>query len=171
MLRRWLVSAVTVALAAGCGAAPTVAVTSPEAEGVRPAAAPSSGELSTTLAGGAVYDSSGVPLDRPGRSAPSAASDERRWEVRSLGPPAPAARLRPHRAGRRDIRLHHARLDNALRLIAESGRLNLVLEGDFPRLVTVDLLAVEPYDALVALAEAHGAQVRWQGNIVIVAAR
>jgi hypothetical protein len=82
---------------------------------------------------------------------------------------APRA-LRPPTVGPRTIRIDGARLDNALRIIAETGRFNLLVEGDLTRPVSARLVAVEPYEALVVLAGAHGALVNYDGSIVIVSA-
>jgi hypothetical protein len=70
--------------------------------------------------------------------------------------------------GKQDIWFNRARLDNALRLLADAGRFNLVLHGELSQSVTAELRSVEPYDALLALADAHGAQVRFRNSIVIV---
>jgi hypothetical protein len=73
--------------------------------------------------------------------------------------------------GPRTIRLRQAPLDSALRLIAQAGDFSLLLEGKMSKPVSVDLREVEPYDALVTLAAAHGALVRYDGRIVVVTAR
>lgn len=114
----------------------------------------------------------GVPVEVRVMRAPSVPPSARqgaRWETQTIvsHEVAPA---RPARVGRRDIRLRNARLDNALRHLAQEGRFNLVVEGDLAVPVTVHLERVEPYDALLAIAEAHGVEVRYRDNIVIVAA-
>jgi hypothetical protein len=90
-----------------------------------------------------------------------------RFAVRSLGqdpPPAP----RPPPSGRRDIELFDAPLDNALRLLADSGRFNLVIHDGLQGRVTVSLRNVEPYDALLVIARSHRLRVELDGNIVVV---
>jgi hypothetical protein len=116
----------------------------------------------------ASYDAFGRPL-----AASTAATIvvPERWETRSLGDVAPAAPLRPRTHGKRDIQLRNARLDNALRMIASEGGFNLVVEGDLTAPVTVELHAVDPYDALLALAEANGVHVRYEHDIVVVGSR
>ncbi len=94
---------------------------------------------------------------------------ESRWETQTIATQEPAP-PRPVRVGRRDIRLHNARLDNALRMLAQAGRFNLVVKGDLAAPVTVDLARVEPYDALLAIAEAHGVRVQYRDDIVVVTA-
>jgi hypothetical protein len=116
-----------------------------------------------------LYDARGRPHPTP----PSATTAQRttpddRWAVQSLGLVSKPQRSRPRRVGKRDIRMRNARLDNALRIIAELGRFNLVMKGSQSDPVTLDLSEVEPYDALLALAEARGMSIRYQGNVVIV---
>lgn len=85
---------------------------------------------------------------------------------------APVAPPQRHGSQRRiNLSLHRAELANALRLIAEAGRLNLVVEEGVTGEVSVELKRVRAYDALVALAEAHGAVVEPRGNILIVKRR
>jgi len=81
---------------------------------------------------------------------------------------APLPAPRPAQVGKRDFRLNDARLDNALRLIAEVGKFNLVIQGNLNQSVTVVLNGVEPYDALIAIAEAHGFRVHFERQIVTV---
>jgi len=85
-----------------------------------------------------------------------------------LGTATESREPRPARVGGRDLRLRGARLDNALRMLAQAGKFNLVIRGELKTPVSVELTAVEPYDALVALAEAHGLAIRYRSQIVIV---
>jgi hypothetical protein len=64
--------------------------------------------------------------------------------------------------------LRAARLDDAFRALADAGRFDLVLEGDFSRPVSLALFDVEPFEALAALAEAHGARLSYRKGTVIV---
>jgi len=109
------------------------------------------------------YDGAGRRIDSQG--APRGEVD--RWQSRSIDRHEPVA-ARPPRVGRRNIQLHHARLDNALRMLAREGRFNLVINGDLNQSISVDLRAVDPYEALLAIAHSHGVDVQYQGNIVIV---
>jgi hypothetical protein len=78
----------------------------------------------------------------------------------------------PRRGARRvDVSLRGANLPDALRLLAEAGRFDLVVDGDLGGTVTIDLYRVEPYEALVLMAEAKGAEVARHGNLVIVRPR
>jgi hypothetical protein len=110
------------------------------------------------------YDAFGRPLAEP-RSTTVAVQAR---ETVSLGEAGPPPTPRPRTRGRRDIQLHQARLDNALRMIAQEGGFNLIVESDLAAPVTVELRAVDPWDALVALAEAHGVAVRYENGIAIV---
>lgn len=106
-------------------------------------------------------------LDRPSVERPA----ESRWAVQHIDQPTPPLRIRPRRVGRRDVRFEGAPLGNALRLLAETGRFDLVLDGDFSQPISQVLRNVEPYDALLVLAEAHGAQVTCRATVVTVTAR
>ncbi len=59
-------------------------------------------------------------------------------------------------------------MDNAMRLLAEAGKFHLIIDRPMPQLVTAELLAVEPYDAILSIAEAHGIHVRYAGGAVQV---
>ena len=92
---------------------------------------------------------------------------------RTVVPQAPVAAEAPSRpppVGPRTVKLRQAPLESAMRLLAEAGNFNLLLEGDLSKPVSGDLKDVEPYEALVALAGAHGAFVRFDGRIVVVTA-
>lgn len=75
----------------------------------------------------------------------------------------------PPRVGRRDVEIRGARLDNALRMLAEHGRFNLVLPSTLAEPVHLRLRGVEPYDALRAVARSHGLEVVYVGEVVTVA--
>lgn len=94
-----------------------------------------------------------------------------RWEPRVLASPEPPPPPPVGVQRRVDVRLQGAELGEALRFLADTGRFALVAEGELRGRVDVDLRRVRPYDALVAIAEAHGAQVRRKGPIVVVTAR
>jgi hypothetical protein len=84
-------------------------------------------------------------------------------------PPAPPAR--PRLAKRVALELQRADLVNAMQLLADAGRFNLVLESGLSGQVSASLLDVEPYEALVALASANGARVEYENRIVVVRKR
>ena len=92
-------------------------------------------------------------------------------EPRTIAPPIePEPRVLGVRQ-RVDVRFRRADLDDALRFLADAGRFALVTDGSLTGAVSVDLRAVRPYDALVAIARAHGAEVEQSGNVVIVTQR
>jgi type II secretory pathway component HofQ len=68
----------------------------------------------------------------------------------------------------RDIRFHRASLANAARLLGEAGDFDVVVADDVGGEVSLDLRRVDPYLALVAIANARGAVVERQGRMVIV---
>jgi type II secretory pathway component HofQ len=67
------------------------------------------------------------------------------------------------------IELRDAPLDEVLRYLADAGGFSLVLEPSLGRPVTVSLHRVEPFDALVTLAEESGLRVRYANGVAIVA--
>lgn len=94
-------------------------------------------------------------------------------EGRTMVPQAPIAQdtpARPPPVGPRTVKLRQAPLESALRLLADAGQFNLLLEGDLSQPVSGDLKNVDPYEALLALASAHGAYVSFDGQIVVVTA-
>ena len=74
----------------------------------------------------------------------------------------------PPRVGRRNVEVRGARLDNTLRMLAEHGRFNLVLPSPLAEPVNLRLRGVEPYDALLAVAQSHGLEVAYAGDVVTV---
>lgn len=74
--------------------------------------------------------------------------------------------------GRRiHVAFRRAPLSEALRLLADEAHVQLVIADDLSGEVSVRLRAVRPYDAMLALAEAHGADVLRNGELVIIRAR
>lgn len=95
---------------------------------------------------------------------------EARWQPKTIGEPAPASRP----LGRRDrvtVRFANAELEEALRLLAAAGGFALVADGALDGRVNADLRHVRPYEALLSLAEAHGARVERRGDVVVVTPR
>lgn len=115
--------------------------------------------------GGARYDDSGRPLASPSVTL-APAEDRFATKAISSAPPPPPAR--PPRVGKRNIVLHNARIDNAMRMLAKVGRFNLVVQGEIADTVSVDLKGVEPYDAALAIAESKRVTLRYRDGIVIV---
>jgi hypothetical protein len=132
-----------------------------------PAHADLDGEAEPTVmeADGVRFDAAGRRVDDAGHT--TIAPPPTTTHTLSVREVAPA---RPRRVGPRDIQLHGARLDNALRMLAQEGRFNLVVRGDLALPISIDLKAVDPYEALLAIAQAHGIEVRYSDNIVIVGA-
>ena len=91
------------------------------------------------------------------------------FAVRRLSAAGPAVDERPLGTRRRvDVSFRGASLANALSFLANAGRFSLVADGPLTGTVDADLRNVVPYEALVALARAHGAQVQRRGRVVIV---
>ncbi|HZO12671.1 MAG TPA: hypothetical protein VFB62_05425 [Polyangiaceae bacterium] len=111
-----------------------------------------------------LYDDSGRPLAQS--DDPVAAQKEAQRQAQREAPSSTA--VTPRRVGRRDVRLHGARLDDALRALAVAGRFHLVVPEPLSQPIDLELVRVEPYDALVVLAEAHGLSVSYRRGIVIV---
>jgi hypothetical protein len=115
----------------------------------------------------------GAALDAWDTESPAAAAQaSRKLAPVAIAPVTIAARPeeppRPRRAGRVAVHFQRADLTNALQFLADAGRFNLVLEGGLSGQVSASLLDVDPYDALVALAEANGATTSYDRRIVTV---
>ena len=63
-----------------------------------------------------------------------------------------------------------ANLADSLRFLAGAGGFNLVADENLGGPVTVDLHGVDPYDALVVIAESQGLEVDYSRGIVRVGA-
>jgi hypothetical protein len=55
-----------------------------------------------------------------------------------------------------------------MRLLAEAGKCHLIIDRPIPQLLTAQFRGVEPYDALLSIAEAHGIHVRYAGGSVLL---
>jgi hypothetical protein len=102
-----------------------------------------------------------------GESTPAAHDDARRSRVlgRSAGPSI------VRRGSLVDVRFAEAEVREAMRLLAEAAGLDVVVEEDVRGTVTLDLRDVRPFDAMEAIAAAHGARVELQGRLAVVRAR
>jgi hypothetical protein len=67
------------------------------------------------------------------------------------------------------VELREAPLDEVLRFLADAGGFGVVIEPSAVRPVTVSLHRVEPFDALVTVAESNGLRVRYAEGVAIVA--
>lgn len=112
-----------------------------------------------------------VSRERPAEAESMRMSQLRaRWQPKSIGEPTRVERP----LGRRErvtVRFANAELEEALRLLADAGGFAMVADGDLAGRVNADLRQVRPYEALVSLAEAHGARVERRGAVVVVTPR
>jgi hypothetical protein len=83
----------------------------------------------------------------------------------------PAAPSRPRRGARVDVSFHGADMVNAFQFLADAGRFNLVMQDGLTGRVSATLHGVDAYDALVSIAEANGATVSCEGQVVVVKKR
>lgn len=111
------------------------------------------------------YDDDGRPLEEP--PAPRLPEGLVRLAPTSTSPSDPAT-IPPARRGKRDVRLRDARLDDALRMLAEAANLGLVLPEPLTQPIRLELRAVDPVDVIEMLAASHGLEVRWQGRVLVV---
>lgn len=103
----------------------------------------------------------------PSRSFYDGPSD--RWAVKQIGAPAAEqGAARPKRTKLVDIDLVRAPFDETARLLSDAGRFNVVVEAPSASAVTVHLKSIEPYDALLILAEARGLEVSYRRGVVVV---
>jgi hypothetical protein len=94
-------------------------------------------------------------------------STPKSMEVKRIGEP-PRSLPPLGRRTRVDVHFRDADLGDALRFLAEAGEFALIADGKLPGKVNADMRRVVPYDAVVALAEAHGANVERSGRILVV---
>lgn len=109
-----------------------------------------------------------VSAPREGVSAPPSRTLAQHQTILIGDPAPPPAPSRPRSRGKVEVSFHRADLENALRFLADSGRFNLVVESGLAGSVTAQLRGVDAYDALVTIAEANGASVRYERGIVMV---
>lgn len=89
--------------------------------------------------------------------------------VVTVAPARDAGAPRPRgRRARVDASFHRADLSDALRMLADAGGLDVVVAEGVRGVVTLALRDVDPYDAIVAVASAHGARVSVRGRVVVV---
>jgi hypothetical protein len=94
------------------------------------------------------------------------AEDLDRFAVRRIG----EAR-QPIRHGRRrriDVAFDGADLPNALRLLADAAGLQLVVADGVGGTISARWTRIDPVDAMVMLAETHGASVELRGRFAVV---
>ena len=108
-------------------------------------------------------EASGAPVVR---IAAAPAEDVDRFAVRRIG-----EERQPVGHGRRrrvDIAFHQADLPNALRLLADAAGVQLVVSDGVDGSITASFRRVDPLDAMVLLAETHGAEVELRGRFAVV---
>jgi hypothetical protein len=143
-------------LASGCAPAlPHPAP--PPASAPRPQAA-ASADLDAWLAGS---DESSPARSRALLRGPIAAGP-----VTIAAPLAEAPR--PRRRSHVDVSFQKADMTNAFQFLADAGRFNLVMQEGMNGQLSATLRGIDPYDALVALAQANGVEVRYDRDVVVL---
>lgn len=127
----------------------------------------SAGETSRGSALQVLYDGDGRPLTQP----PAPRHEPRAVSPVPSRPRPPRATPPPARRARRDVRFHDARLDDALRMLAEAANLGLVLSGPLAQPIHLELTAVDPVDAIELLATTHDLEVTFRRGVVVVRPR
>lgn len=142
------------------------------AEAPRPKAAPLAADLEEWVGSASPRGSSArtttLAQPRSGDDAPRAGVHARHIAARDeFVERAP----RPGGRGRVDVSFQGADMVNAFQFLADAGRFNLVMQDGLTGKVSATLRGVDPYDALVSLAEANGATVKYDRSIVVVSKR
>jgi hypothetical protein len=104
------------------------------------------------------------------RDEPAARPVVDRWGSRTLAAVV-AEPPRPRRRGRVDVSFQKSDMASAFQLLADAGRFNLVMAEGLTGQVSATLRGIDPYDALKAVAEANGVEVRYEGDVVVVKKR
>lgn len=84
--------------------------------------------------------------------------------IEAKEPPVP----RPAGRNKVDVHFQRAEIKQAFQFLADVGNFNLVLDDTLSGQVSARLRGVDAYDALVTLADANGATVRYDRRIVVV---
>jgi hypothetical protein len=145
-------------LTAGCAAAPPP-----------PRAAPLPADLSAWV-GDAAHPAAPSRAMAPAAEPREAEAPRAGFASHPLAAP-PERAPRPGGRARVDVSFQGADMVNAFQFLADAGRFNLVLSDGLGGKVSATLHGVDPYDALVSLAEANGAKVRYEREIVVVSKR
>lgn len=97
-------------------------------------------------------------------------ASEDRFSTRHIGPSGDAT---AHRYGgaRIDLDVKGADLHDVFRLIADVGRVNIVVAGDVSGTITLKLKSVPWDQALDVVAKARNLSLERDGNVIIVHAR
>jgi type II secretory pathway component HofQ len=94
---------------------------------------------------------------------------EERFAPRRIGPRGEEAAHRYHGA-RIDLHVKNGDLQEVFRLIADVGKVNIVVAGDVSGTITLDLARVPWDQALDVVAKAKGLALERDGNVIIVRA-
>ena len=115
------------------------------------------------------------PEGAPARTSTTLPRAEAETAIAARGPVTlPTHAVPPPRPGRRarvDVSFQQADMVSAFQTLADSGRFNLVMQEGLNGKVSATMRSVDSYDALVAIAEANGAEVRFQEGVVVVRKR
>ncbi|MFT3775821.1 MAG: hypothetical protein QM820_61540 [Minicystis sp.] len=146
-------------LTAGCAAAPPP-----------PRSAPLAADLEAWVAAGS---SAGAPARASSLSQTARAEDDapRMGVAHHRIAPPPSLPPRPTGRARVDVSFQGADMVSAFQFLADAGRFNLVMQDGLTGKVSATLKGVDPYDALLSLAEANGATVTYDRQIVVVSKR
>jgi hypothetical protein len=100
---------------------------------------------------------------------PPGASGER-WASRTISERG-AEPTRPRRRPLVDVSFQRSDMASAFQLLADAGGFNLVMAGGLAGQVSATLRRIDPFDALKAVAEANGVEVRYEGQVVVLKKR
>ncbi len=93
-----------------------------------------------------------------------------RWSARTISSGA-SEPVRPARRPPVDVSFNRSDIVSAFQLLADAGRFNVVMPEGLTGQVSATLRSIDPYDALKAMAEANGVDVRYDGQIVVLRKR
>jgi hypothetical protein len=121
-------------------------------------------EDAAPLRSAATLSPASIPEARPALPAAD------RWGSRTLAAVV-AEPPRPRRGARVDVSFQKSDMASAFQLLADAGRFNLVMAENLNGQVSATLHGIDPYDALKAVAEANGVEVRYEGGVVVIKKR
>ena len=96
--------------------------------------------------------------------------EEDRFSTRHIGPRADANAHR-YAGARIDLDVKGADLHDVFRLIADVGKVNIVVAGDVSGTITLKLKSVPWDQALDVVARAKNLSLEREGNVIVVSAR
>lgn len=137
------------------------------AEAKRPRAAPLPADLSAWVSDSAPAVTRATPLARRAGDDEDGAPGARSARPRHIIPPV-EREARPRARARVDVSFQGADMVSALQFLADAGHFNVIMGEGLSGKVSATLRGVDPYDALVSLAEANGAVVKYERRIVVI---